>query len=196
MGRSIWISLIAIIILGSSILFFLYADKNPSTSQGFDAPYDSASDTMTIGPHYLSRLPYFPNNTYKITKIFLKSATLTYNYSNISFTSDSGYEAFMGVPAIVINATVRNDYTVEEIIQFSQEGISDCLFGIDVYMYDDQGDIVETLQRGNPFRGSYELVLKSGEAVSVNMVFATNKRNIGNISDFKIYVSYLPNVPF
>ncbi len=79
----------------------------------------SASDTMTIGPHYLSRPPYFPNNSYKITKIFLESATLTYDYSNVSFTSDSGYEAYMGVPAIVINATVRNDYTVEEIIQFS-----------------------------------------------------------------------------
>jgi len=190
LGRSIWISLIAIIIVGSSILFFLYADKNLSTSQGFDALYDfSASDTMTIGPHYLPRLPY---NNYNITKIFLESATLTHDYSNISFTSDSGYEAFMGVPAIVINATVRNDYTVEEIIQFSQEGISDCLFGIDVYMYDEYGDIVPTLQRGNPFRGSYELGLKSGETVSVNMVFATNKKNI---SYFEIYVSYLPNVP-
>jgi len=193
LGKLIWISLIAIIIVGSSTLFFLYTDKNLSASQKFDSLYNfSASDTMTIGPHYLSRPPYFPNNNYNITKIFLESATLTYDYSNISFTSDSGDEAFRGVHAIIINATVRNDYTVEEIIQFSQEGISNCLFGIDVYMYDEYGDIVPTRQRGNPFRGSYELGLKSGETISVNMVFATTNRNINY---FEIYVSYLPNVP-
>ncbi len=144
---------------------------------------------MTIGPHYLSRPPHFPNNSNKITKIFLESATLRYDYSNVSFTSDSGYDAYEGVPAVVINATIRNDYNVEEIIQFSQEGISDCVVGIDVYMYDDEGDFVGTLHRGDTFRGCYTLSLKSGEVVSVDMVFVTPNRSINY---FEIYVSYLP----
>ena len=189
MRRRIWISAIPVIILGVSILFVLYANNHRLSSQGISALSDiSASDTKAIGPHYLSRPPYFPNNSNKISKIFLELATLTYDYSNISFTSDSGYEAFMGVNATVINATVRNDYTLEEIIQFRQEGISDCLVGIDVYMYDEEGDIVGTIHRGNPFRGCYELSLKSGETVSINMVFATQNRNINY---FEIYVSYL-----
>lgn len=173
-----------------SILFVLYADNSPSSSQGVKALSDF--NTMTIGPHYLSRPPHFPNNSSnKITKIFLESATLRYDYSNVSFTSDSGYDEYMGVPAVVINATIRNDYTVEEIIQFSQVGVSDCIVGIDVYMYDEQGDFVGTVQRGDPFRGCYTFSLKSGEVASVNMVFATPNRNIDH---FEIYVSYLPMV--
>ena len=192
MRRRIWISSIAVTIVGVSILFALYANNSLSSSQGINALSDfPASDTTTIGPHYLSRPPHFPNNSSKLTKIFLESATLRYDYSNVSFTSDSGYDAHEGVPAVVINATIRNDYNVEEIIQFSQVGISDCTVGIDVYMYDNQGDFVGTLHRGDPFRGCYDLSLKSGETVSVNMVFATPNRNIDH---FKIYVSYLPNV--
>jgi len=144
---------------------------------------------MTIGPHYLSRPPHFPNNSNKMTKIFLESATLRYDYSNVSFTSDSGYEAYDGVRAVVINATIRNDYLVEEIIQFSPDASSDCVVGIDVYMYDNKGDFVATLQSGDPFQGSYTLSLKSGEVNSVDMVFVTPNRNI---SYFEIFVSYLP----
>jgi len=143
---------------------------------------------MTIGQYYLSRPPYFPNISDNITKIFLESATLRYDYSNVSFTSDSGYDEHEGVPAVVINATIRNDYTVEEIIQFSQVGFSDCVVGIDVYMYDNEGNFVGTINQGDPFRGSYILSMKSGETVSVNMVFATPNRNI---SDFEIFVSYI-----
>jgi hypothetical protein len=54
-------------------------------------------------------------------------------------------------------------------------------------MYDKEGDFVGTLHQGDPFRG-YTLNMKSGETVSVNMVFATPNRNIDH---FEIYVSYL-----
>jgi hypothetical protein len=188
--RCIWISSLAVFIVGVSVFLALYANNSLSASQGINALSDfPASDTATIGSYYLSRPPYFPNNSNKITKIFLESATLSYDYSNVSFTSDSGYDAHEGVPAVVINATIRNDYTVEEIIQFSQVGISDCVVGIDVYLYDNQGDFVGTIHRGDPFRGCYVWSLKSGEAVTVNMVFATPNRNIDY---FEIYVSYLP----
>lgn len=190
MGRRIWIYSITIIFISVIILVVLYASNSLTFSNGTDALSDSsASDVMTIDPHYLSMPPYYPNNTYKITKIFLESANLWYDYSNVSFTNDDGYDSFRGVPAVIINATIRNDYSVEEIIQFSQEGISSCTIGIDVLMYDEQGNIVGTLHQGNPFRGSRELSLKSGEKASVDMIFATPNRNI---NDFQIYVSYFP----
>jgi hypothetical protein len=184
--RRIWISSIVVIVVCVSIIFALYANNSPSSSQGIKALSDFP--TMTIGPHYLSRPPQFPDNSNKLTKIFLESATLRYDYSNVSFTSDSGYAKHEGVPAVVINATIRNDYTVEEIIQFSHVGVSDCVIGIDVYMYDNEGNFVGTINQGDPFRGCYTLSMKSGETVSVNMVFATPNRNI---SYFEIYVSYL-----
>ncbi len=187
MRRRIWISSIAVIVVCVSSLFVLYANNSLSSSKGISTLSDF--NTITIGPHYLSRPPHFPNNSNNLTKIYLESSTLRYDYSNVSFTSDSGYEAYSGVPAVVINATIRNDYTVEEIIQSSQKGNSDCDVGIDVYMYDNDGSFVGTVHEGDPFQGCYTLSLKSGETVSVDMIFATLNRDINN---FKIYVSYLP----
>jgi hypothetical protein len=175
-----------VIVVCVSIIVALYVNNSLSSSQGTNALSDLP--TMTIGPHYLSRPPQFPDNGDKLTKIFLESATLRYDYSNVSFTSDSGYDEHEGVPAVVINATVRNDYTVEEIIQFSQVGVSDCVVGIDAYMYDNEGNFVGTLNQGDPFRGYCTLSMRSGETDSVNMVFATPNRNI---SYFEIYVSYI-----
>ncbi len=174
-------------------MFALHANNSLSSPKGIKALSNfPESDTVTIDPHYLSRPPYFPNNSDKPTRIFLKSATLRYDYSNVSFTSDSGYDDYRGVAAVVINATIRNDYDAEEIIQFSQKGISYCTVGIDVYMYDNQGDFVGTLHSGDPFRGCYEVDLKSGESTSFNMVFATPNRNIDH---FEIFVSYLSPIP-
>ena len=184
MKSHIWISSIAAIVVCSSILVVFYANNNPSSSQETNTLSDF--NTMSIGPHYLSMPPYFPDNSDKVTKFFLESATLRYDYSNVSFTFDSGYEDYAGVPAVIVNATVRNDYTVEEIIQFSEVGFSESVFGIDVYMYDNTGKFVGTLHKGDPFRG-YVLNMKSGETFSFNMVFATPNRNIDH---FEIYVSY------
>lgn len=183
----------AAVILGVSILFALYANISLSAAPAINVLPDSPEEDyyMTLAPHYLSRPPYFPDNSNKVTKIFLVSATLQYDYSNISFTTASRYKSFTGIPAAIVNATLRNDYTVDEVVQFSQEGLSHCTIGIDVYMYDTDGDYVGTLHRGNPFRGCSELKMKSGETVSVNLVFATPNRNIDH---FEIYISYFPIV--
>ena len=185
--RHIRILLIALIVVLVSLLVALYASNILSSHQRIDSLSDLG--TITIGSHYLTRAPYFPDNSDKITKIFLESATLRYDYSNVSFTSDSGYDSHEGVPAVVINATIRNDYAMEEIIQFSQGLRSDCVVGIDVYMFDKQENFVGTLSHGEPLRGCYTLIMKSGETASINMIFATSNRNVDY---FEIYVSALP----
>ncbi|MCW4030758.1 MAG: hypothetical protein NWE80_00150 [Candidatus Bathyarchaeota archaeon] len=187
MSRNIWISLITVVVIGLGILFALYANDNASSSRGVKPRPDKI---LTIDPQFLSRPPHFPNNG-RPTKIFLESATLWHDYSNVSFRSDGSYYAYDGVPAVVVNATIRNDYIAEEIIKFSQGGSSDCSVGIDLHMYDEQGDPVGTVHSGDPFWGCCEINLKSGESTSVNMVFATE--NI--IDHFNIYVSYLSPIP-
>jgi hypothetical protein len=189
--RRRWISLIAIIIVSVSALFSLYAYNNLLLSQGFNPDSIPESDVESIGQYYLSKPPYFPDNGNRITKIFLESSHLRYDYSNVSFKADSGYDTFKGVRAVVVNATIRNDYNIDEIIQTSQEGGKQSIVWLDAYLYDEEGDIVNTLHQGNPIQGTVRLELKSGETASVNMVFATPDWNIDH---FEIYVSYLPNV--
>ena len=193
MRKRIWISSITISIIGLSILFALYLNNSLLPSQEIDPlPNYQESDIITIGPHYLSRPPYYPNNSNKITKIYLENAALWYDYTNISFTSKSRHYDFRGVEAVIINATLRNDYNVREITQFSTEGSSNLNVGIDVYMFEKNGDRVGTFRRGNPLRGCYELSLKSKQIVSINIVLATPK----TIDKFEIYVSWLPDVQF
>jgi hypothetical protein len=198
--RRAWISSIAVIVVSVSLLFSLYVHSSPSPSQGDSTPSDSsASDDELIGPigQYLTKPPYFPNYTDEITKIFLVDARLKLNESsNRSFMSDSGYDNFEGVPAVVVTATVRNDYSVSEVIQFMGEGISRIDIWLDVYLYDKEGDIVDTLQQGNPFKGSVQLLLNSGEVSSVNLVLAlSNSWNSDDIDYFEIYVSYPFDIP-
>src|SRR3990170_4645251 len=92
-------------------------------TSSFDVP---ASGIKVVSPHYLSGPPYFPNNTYKITKIFLESATPWYGYSNSSIAAKVGINVPEGTSVLIINGTIRNDYTAEEILQWSQEGVGDC----------------------------------------------------------------------
>lgn len=168
------------------VCILFYVNSSPSSSQGINEKPDvPPEDTLTISPHYLSRLPYFPNNSEKRTKIFLEKATL-------SFTTDSKYYAYRGDYAVVINATIRNNYNIEETIRFSEEGSNEIRVGIDVQMYNEEGVFVGTIHRGNIIRGCYEASLMSGETVSFERVFVTPNWDIDYI---EIYVSWLPDVP-
>jgi hypothetical protein len=186
--RRSWISLIAIIVVVVSIFAF-YVYNSLLLSQGINDIFSEESILTMDNPHYLSKSFYYQDNNDKITKIFLEDANLWYGYTNISFTK--GEDNFIGVNASIVKATVRNDYSLSEIIQFSEPGTNRINFWLDVYLYDEEGNVVDTMQQGNPFKGSIQLLLKSGETATVNFVFAYPKRNIDH---FEIYVSYFPNI--
>jgi hypothetical protein len=186
--RRSWISLIAIIVVVVSIFAF-YVYNSLLLSQEINDILSEEPYLTMDNPHYLSKSFYYQDNSDEITKIFLEDANLWYDYTNISFTK--GHDDFIGVNATIIKATVRNDYNLSEIIQFSEPGTNRINVWLDVYLYDEEGKVVDTLQQGNPFKGSVQLLLKSGETATVNFVFAHPKRNIDH---FEIYVSYLPNI--
>ena len=189
MRRRSWILLIAIIVVVVS-LFAFYVFNSLLLFQGTDDVLSGITPDLTMdNPHYLSKSFYYQDNNDKITKIFLEDANLWYRYTNISFTK--GEDNFIGVNASIVRATVRNDYSLSEIIQFSEPGTNRIDFWLDVFLYDEEGNVVDTMQQGNPFKGSIQLLLKSGETATVNFVFAHPKRNIDH---FEIYVSYLPNI--
>jgi hypothetical protein len=170
--------------MAKSPVLILIKEVNPS-------PDFSVSDVSAVSPHYLSRPPYYPNNTDKSTKIFLESATLWYD-KNSSITSDLGYDLPKGSSALVINGTIRNDYTREQIVRWTQAGKDSCYIGLDLYVYEKQGNVVSIIERGNPLRGCFELSLRGSESASFNMIFDTQSRNFAY---YEIYVEYLDPAP-
>jgi hypothetical protein len=139
-------------------------------------------------------LPYYPNNTYKVTKIFLESAYIWYGYSNTTIAKKVGIDDIKdlnGSTVLIMNGTIRNDYRAQELIQWSQEGDGSCYIGLDAYLYDAQGNLPNVIQRGNPFRGAYEISLRGGEEANYNMVFITNM----TVAYYEIYVSYMRPIP-
>jgi len=151
----------------------------------------SASEVAKVTtPYYLSST-HFSNNTYVTTKIFLENATLWYD-SNPNSVTYAGFTTPEGMQLFIVNGTIRNDYSTEEILKSSQEGNTHCLVGLDVYLYDTQGNFVNTLNRGNPFRGSNEINLRGGEETNFNVAFATP--NV-DITAFEVYVTFLEPMP-
>jgi hypothetical protein len=150
-----------------------------------------ALSNVNATAHYLTAPPFYPNNSYKTTKIYLESA---YLWSGIS-TTISAADIFTnpkGTSLFTVNGTVRNDYSTEEILKLSKEGINTCYVGLDIYLYDAQGNYVNTLSRGNTFRGYYEMNLKGGEEANFEVAFAAASPDIAS---FEVYVNYLDPVP-
>jgi hypothetical protein len=151
-----------------------------------------ASAIETVGSYYLTSPPNFPNNSYKITKIYLENATLWYGYSNEKLDADIEFDVPDGMFFFMVNGTIRNDYTGSEIVTSSQEGVSDCTIGLDIYLYDAQGNFISTLNRGNPFRGCYEVSLISSEEANFKVAFAVPEKNVAH---FEVYIRYLDPLP-
>jgi hypothetical protein len=195
--KRVWFALIPVvaIAIAAILLTASWAANAPTDQESNQSPDFQASGILAVSPHYLSGLPYYPNNTYKITKIFLESATPWIGYANSTIAVKVGVKVPDGSSVLIINGTIRNDYTSQEIIQWSQEGVSDCYIGLDAYLYNKQGNLISVIERGNPLRGSFEVSLRGGEAASYNMVFITNSDVANNVAYYEIYVSYLRPIP-
>jgi hypothetical protein len=151
-----------------------------------------ASGIATVSSYYLTSPPIFPNNSYKITKIFLENATLWYGYSNEKLDADIEFGVPDGMSFFMVNGTIRNDYTGSEIVALAKEGVSTCTIGLDIILYDDQGNFISTLNRGNPFRGCFQVSLISGEEANFKVAFAVPEKNVAY---FEIYIRYLDPIP-
>jgi hypothetical protein len=168
LGKRVWFAFIAVVFAVAVILVAFFASNIIGNSGGQkNGSSSSQVDKLkVVGPYYLSTPPFLSNNSYKITKVFLENATLW-------------------------NGTIRNDYATEEIIKLSKDGKSECYIGLDIYLYDNQGNVVNTLNRGNPFRGCYEVSLINAQEAGFTVDFAASTQ----VASFEIYVSYLDPIP-
>jgi hypothetical protein len=191
LGKHVRFAFIAVVIAVAVILVAFVAVNMTSFS---GKPADGSlvlqvdDKLKVVGPYYLSTPPFLSNNSYKITKVFLENATLWNGSSN----SISGPNVFINLTnPCFVNGTIRNDYTTQEIIELSKDGKSECYIGLDIYLYDNQGNMVNTLNRGNPFRGCYEVSLMNAQEASFTVDFAASTQ----VASFEIYVSYLDPIP-
>ncbi len=147
-----------------------------------------------LEPRYLVTPPFYPDNAYKTTKIYLTNASC---YEGSSLTNEALKDLNFNVGAdaylVLVNGTIRNDYTTEEIIALSHEGVSDIVVGLDIYLYDEQGNFVNAVTRGNPMRGCIELSMRSGDTTDFEVAFAVSGKL--NVTRFDVYVSYLDPFP-
>ena len=191
-----WVALLAVVAVCTIMVTAFFVHGTTSTSKEKVNPRVNtlSDDVETISSQYLITPPFYPNNAYKTTRIFLIKAVLeNYDFSSKSGSEDDiGFTVPDGTNLFTVNGTIRNDYNEQEILRLSQEGVSTCRIGLDIYLYDSQGNFVNTLNRGNPFRGCSELNLRSGEESRFFVAFMPADNDIVY---FKIYVSYLDPIP-
>ena len=151
---------------------------------------NSSSKIFTLNEGYLEGPPYFPDNEYKVTKIFLENATL-YDFTTASSKIDFNSELPEDYYLFFANGSIINEYSSEEITKSSKEGNSYCLIGLDIYLYDAEGNEINTIHSGNPFRGCYQSSLRSGERGIFKVAFITSVP----AEKFEIYINYLDPLP-
>jgi hypothetical protein len=197
--KRIWLALlaVAVVTLGAIMVTASLAANAPTTSP---SPTASTSvdtpvpDVRAPSPHYLSRPPYFLNTTEKETRIYLKNATMWYGTPDSAIAKNVGYKVPDGTSVFIINGTIQNDYTTEQIIESSQGRLDTCFIGLDLYVYYSQGNSLPLFERGNPLRGTYEIGLKGGENAYFNMIFDTPSTS-KTFAYFEIYVAFIDPIP-
>ena len=188
-------TLVAAVALTAVVLAYLFGpgtiDAQTKGSNLSESPASEAIVVATAAQHYLTTPPYFPNSTYKTTKVFLENATVwdnsTSDSENVDLSVPENHSLYF------VNGTIRNDYSTQQIIQHSKEGKPYCSIGLDIYLYDSQGDFVNTLNQGNPFRGCCVLTMINGEEANFNVAFAVPDSEV--VVSFETFVSYLDPMP-
>ena len=108
------------------------------------------------------------------SKLFLLSAKATYG------THD-------GQACIIIEATVRNDYTAQQpppMDNFPSNSSGEAYFGLTAKLYDENAQIVanDVTSPGSVPLGVPEIGLGSGQTCKVEIDMATSNRNVNNYS--------------
>lgn len=181
--------LVALIAVVSLLVVFLLSGVG---SPGADL---SASNIQPISPQYLSV------SSGDVSKIFLLSAEPRYGYWTLNDTHmdwlSSGPVIHEGDPVIVVNATVRNDYTQNDpagaVSRVDSQNRSSV--GFTVTLFDKNNNVVDALQaypRTETLLNVSFFSLQSGEPASFELYFATGNRSIDH---YEIIVAYVSSVP-
>ena len=159
----------------------------------------------SLNPHYLTNLQFNSN----ATKIFLVSATARYGNwqqddTSINYPLMGSYSLVIhkGDPCLIINVTVRDDYTPKDSgTSFNPDAPIGNLTGdylsyivLKVSLYGENGSAISAVDFTLPKSpsGEYQFSLKSGETTSFDITLATANRDVDH---YEINVAYLYYIP-
>ena len=187
--------LVAIIVVAVGVVVFLQLTRKP---------------IFHVGPSSAAVEP--PASSYlDNSSVFLISATSQYGVypfaSAVSPISGSAPVIQKGDPCFIINATIRNDYTLENLppnqvgTEYNANGTATNTPATNVYVfltasiYDKQGKIIQatdvTPPYGYPSGGAF-VNLQSGENATLTIYLATSRQDIDH---FDIILRYIGTIP-
>jgi len=142
--------------------------------------------TLPNGARYLT---YYPSHlTYggNETKILLLNSSMRYGvYDNDFKFSLCETEVKKDDPCVIINVTIRNDYT--------QEWPSSYFISLTAYLYDNEGEHVGTVMTyGQLHCGMVEVNLKKGETLTFDIYVYYDKQDI---SRYELYIVNIQDSP-
>ncbi|NLE05182.1 MAG: hypothetical protein GX638_10350 [Crenarchaeota archaeon] len=147
-----------------------------------------------INPHYLV------DPSGDETKIFLESTTLS--YGTYPFQDAQGLPGkpniHTGDPCVIVEVTLRNDYTTQNPLPQHQVSIEDaaCMF-LTAALYDANGTKIQSTNVTPPYPPPSQFeapltIIPYEEKHTFNMYLTTNNQNINH---FNIEILYLSSVP-
>jgi len=110
-----------------------------------------------------------------------------------------------GNPCFIINATVRNDYTLEnlppnQVTLYYSNGTAEPKSAhvyafLTARIYDKQGNVIQAIDVTPPYgfwNGGAYATLASGQNATLTMYFAASQKNVGH---FEIILKYVGSLP-
>jgi len=180
-----------IVIIAVSLLTVNVFKNSQSTSN--NAPQSSPQNTPSNTPQNTPSNAQLNNAGYldyreSETKLFLVSANASYGVYSANAAWPGG--TFDGQDCFVITATIRSDYTLEELQALSVHltGTGRVCFAVRVTLYDGISQVSANDVTGaivgsmSPPLGVPQWNLRYGETDTVEIYMATNNKNIDNYS--------------
>ena len=193
MSRSRWLLaflLVAVIIASTSIVVF-----NSLSDESLPSPDFPAVSVKPVDSHYLGG-----NVSGYETKFFLVSATPRYGYYRATFRVLSIPSSWIhkGDPCFIINFSLRNDYTEEEIQNLTPPFANNtrAWVGLRFELFDRNGNSIDAVSTGANGRflpnDLFNTAMGSGDTRSWEVYLATENRGIDH---FEIYIRYMSSKP-
>lgn len=158
-------------------------------------PPIQAPDNERYLTYYSSHYVYGGNET----KIFLLTSNARYGSYNQSFQTLYSGEVHEGDACIIINVTIRNDYTKE---QPGPDGFPDFPEGpfpsgyfisLTAYLYNKEGQVMaEIMTPGYMYGGFIEVNLETGETATFDIYVAYDKQDVDH---YELYIFNIQALP-
>jgi len=179
--------LLVAIAVAATVLIAFFATRISSPTQ--------APDNERYLTYYPTHLTYGGNET----KVFLLTSNARYGSYNQSFHKPEGGEVHEGDACIIINITIRNDYTKEQPGPGGDPDLPDNPFpngyfvSLTAHLYNKDGQVnAGILMPGYMHGGFIDVNLETGETSTFDAYVAYDKQDVDH---YELYIFNIGSAP-